>query len=399
MNIFNSLGSNYTFLSALGLFCAWGGSGKRQQLIDALEKRYDGKAILTYKGREALQSALEAVGERCGVAITGFTCVAVCEAIEKSGCTARYLDIEDTSLNFSAETLRAALDKHSSIKVAIVQNTLGFPCDIRAIAQLCAERGVVLIEDLAHSVGSRYVSGEAAGKMGDFTMLSFSQDKVIDAISGGALIIRNPAYVPRLAQPTAQVGVARQMKNRLYLLITVLIRLTYPLGIGARIQTMLRSYYARAYTTTKSATKGSVHDLPNALCARILREFENLESDSAHRREIADIYARNIDPRLLRAKESAEIAHSTCLRFPIMVDDRESLVAYCLARGLDIHDTWYDAPVAPKKILAQTSYAGECPVAEKTAAHIANLPTHRQVTVANAHAIAQLVNEWHYRAV
>ena len=270
MTIFNSLGSNYTLASALRALVAMPSERKRRQLLEHLESRYGGKAFLTYKGREAIQLALEALGAEGAVAINGFTCFAVYEAIARSGYRTCYLDISDTSLNFSPATLEAALEKDASIKAVMIQNTLGYPCDVRAIADICTQKNIVLIEDLAHSVGTRYASGEEAGTVGDFTVLSFSQDKVIDGISGGALIVRNPAFVERLSQPREHVGLLQQIKNRGYLFVTVLIRTTYAIG-GKKLHGALRAFYhARP---PAGITKGTVRDLPDANCANILKKF------------------------------------------------------------------------------------------------------------------------------
>jgi len=58
---------------------------------------------------------------------------------------------------------------------------------------LCQENKIVLIEDLAIQL-VLFIPKKEAGTVGDFTILSFSQDKVIDGISGGALIVRNTLY-------------------------------------------------------------------------------------------------------------------------------------------------------------------------------------------------------------
>lgn len=182
MNIFNSLGSNYDFQFVLkSLFSRGGGDLKK-----ILEDKYKGRVTLTRKGREAIELALSGLPPGSLIAINGFTCFAVYEAIKKAEHKALYLDIDKGDLNFSADTLKRAFN----VKAVIVQNTLGYPCDIEKIAQICKENKIILIEDLAHCVGTKYESGVEAGTVGDFVALSFSQDKMIDAVSGGALIKR-----------------------------------------------------------------------------------------------------------------------------------------------------------------------------------------------------------------
>src|SRR3989344_1193162 len=119
MRIFNSLGSNYNLKYVLkSLFS--NATYQNQKLKNFLEEKYQGKVILTYKGREALTLALEILNlpkESC-VAINGFTCYAVYKAIETAGYTPICLDLDDknSDLNFSTETLGKILKENKNIK-------------------------------------------------------------------------------------------------------------------------------------------------------------------------------------------------------------------------------------------------------------------------------------------
>ena len=193
MAIFNSLGSNYNFEFVLRSLFTKDAGKSRAALLGLLRKKYSGDVVLTYKGREALTLCLELskLPKESVVAINGFTCVAVYKAVEEAGYAVELLDNELGDLNFTAKILEEKLKKNPQIKAVIIQNTLGYPCDIEEIDKICKKNNLVLIEDLAHCVGASYSSGMEAGTIGDFTCLSFSQDKMIDAVSGGALVIRN----------------------------------------------------------------------------------------------------------------------------------------------------------------------------------------------------------------
>jgi|SRR3989344_705258 len=193
MSVFNSLGSNYNFNFVLKALFVNNKASYSSALVNFLENKYQGKATLLYKGRQALELGLKSLNLPQGsfVAINGFTCFAVYEAIKKAGLEIEYLDIEKGELNFSPQELEKHLKENPNVKVVIVQNTLGYPCQIEQIAKICKEKKLVLIEDLAHSVGTKYENGQEAGTIGDFVVLSFSQDKIVDGISGGALISKN----------------------------------------------------------------------------------------------------------------------------------------------------------------------------------------------------------------
>ena len=59
------------------------------------------------------------------------------------------------------------------------------------IAEICAEWGIVLIEDAAESLGS-YVGSRHTGTFSSMATLSFNGNKVITTGGGGMIITDNP---------------------------------------------------------------------------------------------------------------------------------------------------------------------------------------------------------------
>jgi dTDP-4-amino-4,6-dideoxygalactose transaminase/lipid II:glycine glycyltransferase (peptidoglycan interpeptide bridge formation enzyme) len=386
MTIFNSLGSNYDFPTAMRTFFSFAGAARKRELTAYLEERYGGKSVLTYKGRDALTLALSALPQKGVVAVNGYTCLAVYQAIAASGNKARYLDVAPNMLDYSPETLRRACEADAGIHAVIVQNTLGFPIDIAPVEKFCEERGLTLIEDLAHSIGARYADGRECGTVGDFVMLSFSQDKVVDAVSGGALIVRNARY--SVEQPTTSVPFVQQLKDRFYPVLTWKVRLAYRLGSGAPYHALLRAL--RVLSSPFGKERGALA-LPSWYCGNVLRQYKQLNAVSAHRKAIAEVYARDLDKRVQLGEHATGASY---LRFPILVDDRDGLIAELKRHGVHVSDIWYDAPVAPKKYLGKSDYAGQCPNAEVLSARMLNLPTHINVSTSDARHIARIVNEW-----
>ena len=112
MNIFNSLGSNYDLNFAFKSLFGKTDSSSQKKLKQLLEQKYRGKAILTYKGREAIELALETLDlpENSFIAINGFTCFAVYKAVDAAGFFAEILDLDNyKNLNFSSSLLEKKL--------------------------------------------------------------------------------------------------------------------------------------------------------------------------------------------------------------------------------------------------------------------------------------------------
>src|SRR3990167_9440812 len=111
----------------------------------------------------------------------------------------------------------------------------------------------------------------------------------------------------------------------------------------------------------------------------VIERWQQLSSELSHRREIAAIYNQKLPVEIILAGQTE--TKPTYLRFAVRVEQRQSLINYLGKHQIFIGDTWYDAPIGPKKYLANTNYTvGTCPNSEELAEHIVNLPTHLNVT-------------------
>ena len=88
--------------------------------------------------------------------------------------------------------LEQALAERPSIRAVIAVDLYGQCCDYDRIRELCAARGVILIQDAAESLGATY-RDEPAGGQGDLAAFSFNGNKVITTSGGGMLVSRDAA--------------------------------------------------------------------------------------------------------------------------------------------------------------------------------------------------------------
>lgn len=388
MSVFNSLGSNYDLNFALKALVSNG----KSDLKKILEEKYGGKATLFYKGREAITLALAQLDlpKNSEIAINGFTCYAVYRAIEEAGCKPVLIDIPKDDLNFTRSDLVSAFAKNPQIKIVIVQNTLGFPCDIESISKICKEKNIFLIEDLAHCAGAKYKNGKETGIVGDYTILSFSQDKIIDGISGGALISRttnNEQLITNHANPS----LIRQLKDRFYPILTWKIRNTYDFGIGKVLHFVFKNL--NLLSTPMDDSLYGLLNLPSFYQILALDSIERLEKDITHRKKIANIYKENLSRKIMFEKLNSQIDNSSNLRFPIFVNNRENLIKFLKTKKFYISDIWYDAPIAPKRFMKKIDYKNDCTNAEKISDTILNLPTHRNISEKQALYLSDLINQ------
>jgi dTDP-4-amino-4,6-dideoxygalactose transaminase len=137
-------------------------------------------------GRSALKWLLSGLRQRRGrpltVAVQAFTCEAVVCAIEESGNSIAFVDVDASTCSTPAAVVEAC-----SADVFVLTHLFGLPNpDYVAIANLCEARGILLIEDLAQSAGAS-ISGYDLGSLGDFSIFSFAFDKPVSTYQGGML--------------------------------------------------------------------------------------------------------------------------------------------------------------------------------------------------------------------
>lgn len=397
-SVFGSLGVNYTLFQALQYL--WPVSRPDQvlaQLRQQLSQLWPGETYLFYKGRQAITCALVALGlpAGSGVLLSAFTCHAIEEAIVEAGCQPVYADIAPDNPNAGVTQLQAAFDRSQTIcRAVLIQHTLGIPADMTAINAWAKDKGLVVIQDLAQSVGAVDKNGQLLAQSADIVILSFGQDKILDAVSGGACIIRlsdqtKQAIATRRADDFGgqcqKVPLRTSWRDMFYPILTWLMRNTYDLYLG-RFLIKLGQFSGLLRSPVLAGVSG--YRLMTARSARLaMTRLNQLQQERNRRAEISKIY----QAKLARfSPVSADLwSRSSHQRFLITLPQRERALSYLASHRIYLSDVWYRASVDSGRINLPSQYlAGSCPRAESLAQVCLNLPTHRQITPKVADQIA-----------
>lgn len=143
-----------------------------------------GNVVSFASGRMAFYSLLRCmgVGEGDEVALTGFTCSVMANAVLRIGAKPVYVDIDSETLGMSPKALIKCISEKT--KVIVAQHTFGIPCEIDAIKDIAEKNNILLIEDCALSFGSSY-KGKMLGNWGDAAVFSTDHTKPINTLIGG----------------------------------------------------------------------------------------------------------------------------------------------------------------------------------------------------------------------
>ena len=153
-------------------------------------------ALLTHSCTAALEMAailadLEAGDE---VIMPSFTFVSTANAVVLRGAVPVFVDIDPETLNIDPAAAAAAVSPRTRAIFAV--HYAGFPADMDALAEVAQAHDLLLVEDAAQALGSRY-KGRLAGSLGDLAAFSFHETKNIISGEGGALTVNRPDLVPR----------------------------------------------------------------------------------------------------------------------------------------------------------------------------------------------------------
>ena len=388
--IFQALGARYGFVAAVKHVFAHGTEQDSERLRQALTKRYGGEAVLYQKGRSALAAAIRiATGGGGSVAVSGLTCYSMVQAVEAAGCTPVFVDIREKDLHFGAKELTTAIKKHPDVKAVVVQNMLGIPADITAIAAVAKENKIVIIEDLAHSAGAQYADGREVGTVGDITMLSFGRDKAIDSGNGGVLIVKNSKK--ELTLPTVAPRRLTQFRDRIYPLLAWLTRALHFIKIGPYYVVMAASIKLGLVTQSANDDVDETVYLPHWQAKIALAQLNALTTTAVRRRQKSQVYSEYLQDFMPTEVGQAGVAP---IRVPLLVSNRDEVVAHLAAHKVQADDIWYDIPVSPRRLYNRVEYpVDECPNAVRISQRLMNLPTHERITSEDIQRISRLVSE------
>lgn len=115
--------------------------------------------------------------------------------VSQVGAVPVLADVSPETLNLTVESVERALSPRTKAVFAV--HLLGNPAPVDGLAELCRERGLVLIEDTCEALDTE-LGGKKAGTFGRLGTFSFYFSHHICTIEGGMVLCRDPGDADRL---------------------------------------------------------------------------------------------------------------------------------------------------------------------------------------------------------
>ena len=154
------------------------------------------KILLTNSGTDALEMAciLANFGLNDEIIMPSFNFPSSATAVLRCGAKPVFVEIDKETMNISPDAIEKSITKNT--RGIIIVHYAGIACDLKKILKIIKKYSLILIEDAAHAIYSKY-GDQYLGTFGDFGILSFHQTKNIFCGEGGALLVNKKKYIER----------------------------------------------------------------------------------------------------------------------------------------------------------------------------------------------------------
>ncbi|MGB9762828.1 MAG: aminotransferase class I/II-fold pyridoxal phosphate-dependent enzyme [Minisyncoccia bacterium] len=398
----------------------WRAGAVANQLLEEEIKKYLGiKYAITFNsGRSALMAILHSLNfkQNDEILVQAFTCNAAINPIIWSGLKPIYVDCAEDTFNMDLKDLKRKISPRA--RAVIIQHTFGLPAEIDEILEICQkgkedksssspfadarENNLILIEDCAHALGAEY-KGRKVGTFGQVAFLSFSRDKIISSVYGGAVVTNDEKLAQKIKAYQRKIGYPSYfwIKQQLLhpILMNWLILPTYAWG-GKYLLVLLQCLNLLSKAVHWREKRGQKPNyfpqkMPNALAILALNQFKKIINFNQHRETIAQLYYSELKNTAFVLPPNPLDRKQTFLRFSIKHPQASQIIKEAWQKNLLIGD-WYNQVIGPlgtklEKIFYQL---GSCPQAENLSKKVFNLPTHINISSREALKIVNFLKQW-----
>lgn len=156
--------------------------------------------VVVNNGTISLTLMAIAAGIKAGdeVIVPNFTMIATPNSVKMIGAIPVFVDVERETLCMDIECAKRAITPKTKAIFLVTANGRYPKAGIEAFENLCKEKGLILLEDSAQSLGSWYPNGKHQGTFSIAGSFSFSAPKVISTGQGGAIVTNDDQMAYKL---------------------------------------------------------------------------------------------------------------------------------------------------------------------------------------------------------
>lgn len=303
-------------------------------------------------GLDALRLSIRALGLGLGdeIIVPANTYIASILAVSDNGCTPVFVEPNLHTYNIDVERIESAITPRT--KAILVVHLYGQAVEMQKVWELAKKYNLAIIEDCAQAHGAIY-KGRRVGVLGDVAGFSFFPGKNLGALGDGGAVTTKHKDIAEKIRALANYGSHKKYVN------------IYK-GLNSRLDELQAAF--------------------------LKIKLKALESDNAHRRQIAQYYRKHItNSHIILPQCVREEGHVWHL-FVVRCEMRDRLQDYLHKQGIE---TLIHYPIPPHKQEAYKEYSHlYLPITEQIHSEVLSLPISPVMSDMQVERVVSVVNEF-----
>ncbi len=300
---------------------------EKTELEEFFSKKFNRNyAFLVGRGTTAIWLSLKTIEHILGsgeIILPTMGCAALTQIIIQAGFKPIFADVDPIEFTLDPSSLKSKITNNTKGILAI--HLFGHPARMDEIGRIAKEHGLYVIEDAAQSIGGLYM-GKKMGSWGHFSFFSFGGDKIVNAGSGGAVLVDEPylaqiildeiKFLPMVKRDKAYELMSLSHRN-LYHSLVDLLRGDPQISIN-NIFTTAFPFYEHLYLQAFDGDVGVIQ--------RITEEISKLDQNNSERIQRAHQYHSLLIGNDQLALASSWREGGVLWRFSFLIKDPQKLL-------------------------------------------------------------------------
>jgi len=300
----------------------------------------------------------EGIGPGDEVIVPAMSFVASANVVVRTGATPVFVDVVLESRNLEADAVNSAIT--GKTRAIIPVHFAGMPVDMSPIYDLAASKNLLVLEDAAQAIGTRYQERQI-GSFGNPVSFSFHPNKNMTTIEGGAVASSDPKLIKQLESIRFH-GISRNDNGEM----------------------LVESW-------------GGKMNLPDVNAAIGLAQLRKLDGFNTQRRLLAEHYFKQLPRHPALVLPADAVGHSwhmfcVCLDFESLGKSREDILD--IFKAQDIMLGMHYPAMHLFGLYRQLGYKrGDFPVAEQIGDQTFTLPLFPAMTIDDVDRVAAVFSK------
>ncbi len=277
--------------------------------------------------------------------------------------------------------------------------------ELREISNICKKNNIVLIEDCAISIASKF-NNDYVGKFGDYSIFSFGLYKFINVLSGGMVFSKDKEFYDFVIEKEKNWKEVKIYNLYKLIIKSFILRLMTSSFIFNFIFPVIRYSYKKNIKTIKKFfindpnphkkkifPKNYEFKLSQTQINDVIFQFKNLQDQRTLREENYKTYSKNIRNKkiIFFHNELNLLNENAYLNFPIIVENKDNFINYMLDNKIDLNPQFYRSV---NELSFLSEYSNVTKKIQESVSKLVTLPTYAGINKNYIYKVIDTINKY-----